>query len=114
VDSTAAAIGVQGLLRLGRLLGLDTEDGKKYWQAGLTSLRALLQEPYLSTDDDHQGLLLHSIYHQPNGWDNVPQGCKIAAGESSQWGDYHIRELALYVHRLISQEPYYTFFGCLK
>ena len=30
------------------------------------------------------------------------------------WGDYHIRELALTVQRLLENKPYYTFFGCLK
>jgi unsaturated chondroitin disaccharide hydrolase len=113
VDSTAAAIGAQGLLRLGQYLGLETEDGLKYWQAGLTSMQTLLSVPYLSEDPEHQGLLLHSIYHQPNGWDNVPEGQTIACGESSFWGDYHIREAALYLQRIINMEPYYTFFGCL-
>jgi len=113
VDSTAAAIGAQGLLRLGRYLGLDTDDGKRYWQAGLTSVRALLSEPYLSADSAHQGILLHSIYHEPNGWDHSPAGQKIACGESSQWGDYHMREVALYVTRLIEEKPYYAFYGCL-
>ncbi len=116
VDSTAAAIGAQGLLRLGRYLEGkgDAAAGKRYFQAGLTVLDRLLEEPYLSTSDDHQGLLLHSIYHQPNGWDTVPAGKKIAQGESSMWGDYHIRELALYTQRLAKNDPYYTFFGCLK
>ena len=45
--------------------------------------------PYLSTDAAHQGLLLHSVYHRPNGWDHVPAGAKVPRGESSQWGDYH-------------------------
>jgi unsaturated chondroitin disaccharide hydrolase len=110
VDSTAAAIGAQGLLRLGKYLG---EEGEKYWQAGLTVLNTLLNEPYLSTDSNHQGLLLHSIYHQPNGWDYVPEGSAIPYGESSMWGDYHLRELALYVGRVADQERYYTFFNCL-
>lgn len=113
VDSSAAAIGAQGLLRLGRYLGLETDEGKRYWQAGLTSVKTLLEEPYLSIDPDHQGLLLHSIYHEPNGWDHTPEGQKIACGESSQWGDYHIREVALYLTRVIEKKPYYTFFGCL-
>lgn len=113
IDSTAAAIGAQGLLRLGRYLGLDSEDGKRYWQAGLTSMKSMLSAPYLSEDENHQGLLLHSIYHQPNGWDNVPEGQKVACNESSQWGDYHIREAALYLQRIINDETYYTFFGCL-
>src|SRR5690606_34207135 len=76
VDSSAAAIGAQGLLRLGRVLGQDTPDGRRYWQAGLTTLRTLLGEPYLATARDHQGLLLHAIYHRPNGWDHVPPGRK--------------------------------------
>nr|MBI1232213.1 glycosyl hydrolase [Cytophagales bacterium] len=116
VDSSAAAIGAQGLLRLGKYLNEkgDTESGTKYWQAGLSVLKTLLQEPYLSTDPAHQGILLHSIYHQPNGWDNVPKGQTIACEESSMWGDYHARELALYVSRIISEEKYYTFFNCLS
>ena len=32
-------------------------------------------------------------------------------GESSQWGDYHAREAALYVQRLATNQPYLTFFG---
>ncbi len=116
VDASAAAIGSQGLLRLGRYLMRkgDTETGRKYWQTGLTVLNSLLDEPYLSTNEKHQGLLLHSIYHQPNGWDYVPEGSKIANGESSMWGDYHFREVALYVKKLINQEPYYTFYNCLE
>ena len=82
-------------------------------EAGLTVLQTLLQEPYLSTDPGHQGLLLHSVYHWPNGWDYVPEGSNIPRGESSRWGDYHLREAALYVQKLLRDEPYYTFFNCL-
>ena len=113
VDSSAAAIGAQGLLRLGNTLGRETDEGKRYWQAGLSTAKSLLSDRYLSEDPQHQGLLLHSIYHQPNGWDHVPEGQKIASGESSQWGDYHMREVALYLQRIVDNEPYYTFFGCL-
>ncbi|GAB3541565.1 glycosyl hydrolase [Spirosoma fluminis] len=116
VDSTAAAIGAQGLLRLGNYLTNkgDTEAGNRYWQAGLTVLNSLLDEPYLSTDPNHQGLLLHSIYHRPNGWDYVPEGSTIPYGESSMWGDYHIREVALYLQRIVNAQPYYAFFNCLQ
>ncbi|GAB3338067.1 glycoside hydrolase family 88 protein [Larkinella ripae] len=116
VDSSAAAIGAQGLLRLGRYLSEkgEQENGLRYWQAGLTVLDTLFQEPYLSTDPDHQGLLLHSIYHRPNGWDYVPEGSKIPYGESSMWGDYHAREAALYLQRVLNNEKYYTFFGALS
>jgi unsaturated chondroitin disaccharide hydrolase len=113
VDSSAAAIAAQGLLRLGRYLYNkgETDDGNRYKQAGLTVLNTIFDEPYLSTDQNHEGLLLHSIYHQPNGWDHVPAGSKIPCGESSMWGDYHIREAALYLQRIINNEPYYTFFN---
>ena len=113
VDSSAAAIAAQGLLRLGRYLQRrgDTRAGDKYWQAGLTVMNTILDEPYLSTDPMHQGLLLHSIYHRPNGWDYVPEGSKIPNGESGMWGDYHAREAALYLHRIINNETYYTFFN---
>ncbi len=113
VDASAAAIGAQGLVRLGCYLENkgDADDAKRYLQAGLTVLDTLLDEPYLSTDESHQGLLLHSVYHRPNGWDYIPKGHKIPCGESSMWGDYHYRELALYVQRLANNAPYYTFFG---
>src|SRR5579872_1571496 len=94
VDSSAAAIGAQGLLRLGHILKDD-----RYWQAGLTVCDSLFQEPYLSVDDNHQGLILHSVYHRPNGWD-------AGAGESSMWGDYHARELGLYLLRLAEGGAY--------
>jgi len=108
VDSSAAAIASQGLLRLGHYLG---SKGKRYWQAGLTVLHTLLAEPYLSTRANHHGLLLHSVYHRPNGWDYVPRGQKVPCGESSMWGDYHAREAALYIQRIAAREPYLTFWG---
>jgi hypothetical protein len=116
VDSSAAAIGAQGLLRLGHFLQLqgESEKGDRYWQAGLTVASRLLEAPYLSVDPAHQGLLLHSVYHRPNGWDHIPEGSKIPCNESSMWGDYHMRETALYLTRLISGKPYYTFFNGLK
>jgi hypothetical protein len=116
VDSSAAAIGSQGLLRLGRYLREkgDDEEGSIYWQTGLCVVNTLLDEPYLSTTANHQGLLLHSIYHRPNGWDYVPEGSKIPFGESSMWGDYHIREVCLYLQRIINNEKYYTYFNCTK
>ena len=114
VDSSAACIGAQGLLRTGHYLEKKGEkDGKQYWQAGLTVLNSLLDAPYLSEDPEHQGLILHSIYHRPNGWDHVPEGAKIPCGESSMWGDYHAREAALYLQKILKDEPYLTFFGGL-
>ncbi len=110
VDSSAAAIGAQGLLRLGRLLEQnDPRRANRYWQAGLTIMKTLLAEPYLGTSDDHEGLLLHSVYHRPRGWDHVGDGRSIPCGESSMWGDYHLLEVALYLKRLMNDGPYYAF-----
>ena len=111
VDSSAAAIAAQGLLRLGHHLG---KNGERYWQAGLTILDTLFDESYLSTRAKHQGLILHSVYHRPNGWDYIPPNRKVPCGESSMWGDYHAREVALYVQRIMDRGPYLTFYGGIK
>lgn len=137
VDASAAAIAAQGLLRLGRWLasrsvpdssrgpvalaatgslpagpgGGSGVDGQRYRQAGLTVAARLLTPAYLSEDPGHHGLLLHSIYHRPNGWDHVPDGRQVPSGESSMWGDYHLRELGLYLQREATGGPYLTFFG---
>ena len=114
VDSSAACIAAQGLLRMGKYLEKKNEsDSKKYWHAGLTICNTLLNEPYLSTDKSHEGLILHSVYHRPNGWDHIPKGRKIPCGESSMWGDYHARELMLYVTKLLKKERYFTFYNVL-
>jgi hypothetical protein len=103
VDSSAAAIGCQGLVRLGRYLtsadrsAAEQAGGRRFFQAGLTVLRTLLGAPYLSDELQHQGLLLHSVYHRPRGWDHIPEGRRIPCGEACLWGDYHLREAALYV-----------------
>ena len=112
VDSSAAAIAAQGLVRLGNCLAEAgrLDKGKIYLQAGLTVSASLFQEPYLSVNPNHQGLILHSVYHRPNGWDHIPSGRKIPCGESTMWGDYHERELALQLRRIAKNEPYYTFF----
>ena len=115
VDSSAAAITAQGLMRLGRFLNHqgDIEKGQRYIQAGLTIAATLFQAPYLSTDPNHQGLILHSIYHRPNGWDHMPAGMRVPCGESSMWGDYHARELALLILRMAKGQPHYDFFTAI-
>jgi len=120
VDSSAAAIAAQGMLRLGLWLAAagDPLSGK-YLTAGARIARTLMADPYLSADPNHEGLLLHAVYHYPNGWDAAPAteaaparagvappktgapGAKgIPHGESCMWGDYHLLELALYLERL--------------
>jgi hypothetical protein len=112
VDSSAAVIAAQGLLRLGYFLCQkgQTDQGKKYYQAGLTIADHTFSEPYLSRNPDHQGLILHSIYHRPNNWDYIPKGRKNPCGESSMWGDYHARELALYIKKQADNKPYLKFY----
>lgn len=124
VDSSAAAISAQGLWRLGGYLideaqrlstgaTLDIDGmgrrhhtaaelvsrGETYRSAALVTAHSLFDEPYLSTDAHHQGILLHSIYHQPNRWDYVQSGQRVANGESCMWGDYHLLELAVMLQR---------------
>jgi len=121
VDSSAAAIAAQGLLRLGDWLneaagrgGSSPEPegpGTRYVEAGLVTARTLMAPPYLSRNTDHEGLLLHSIYHRPNAWDNVLEGKKIPSGESCMWGDYHLLELAALLARRIGKRPSLRFFN---
>ncbi len=123
VDSSAAAITAQGLLRIGRYLDdeaarlsereLDLdgrgplrhaeaairERGRRYRAAALVTAYTLFAEPYLSIADGHQGVLLHAIYHHPNGWDFVHDRQRIPNGESCMWGDYHLLELATMMQR---------------
>lgn len=114
VDSSAACITAQGLIRIGNWLkSTDPDRAKTYRQAGIQLANVLFSEPYLSTKESHQGLILHSIYHKPNGWDYVPEKGKVAHGESSMWGDYHARELALLIQRISKNEPYYTYLNCV-
>jgi hypothetical protein len=113
VDSSAAAIGAQGLVRLGRYLTQrgQSSDGMRYFQAGLTVLQTLLSDTYTPADTHHQGLLLHTIYHRPRNWDATPAGASIPSGEACMWGDYHLMELALLVQRMAKNQPYLQFFA---
>jgi unsaturated chondroitin disaccharide hydrolase len=115
VDSSAACIAAQGLLRIGNYLRAShPEKSKKYLEAGYQIAKVLFQEPYLSTDPEHQGLILHSIYHRPNGWDYIPEKGKVPYGESCMWGDYHARELALLIQRNLQKEKYYSFINSIE
>lgn len=109
VDSSAAAIGAQGLIRLGVTLNDDT-----YLQAGLSSSKTLFSPRYTSQDATHEGLLLHSIYHRPNDWDGYTKGQKIPNNEACMWGDYHLRELAILIQSLDPSKKYYQYFNCLS
>lgn len=112
LDSSAASICAQGLIRLGNYLNAkgDKTAGRRYRSAGLTTAAALLEEPYLSTSPRHQGITLHAIYHRPNNWDFIPKGRKQPCGESAMWGDYHTMELVHLIQREADDGPYPTFF----
>jgi hypothetical protein len=112
VDSSAAAIAAQGLIRLGLyyISKKQSAKGNRYLSVGLTTAKSLFQDPYLSFDPSHQGLLLHSVYHRPNNWDHIPKGQKVPNGEACMWGDYHLMELALLISRIGKKETYYQFF----
>ena len=88
----------------------DEAKGTRYRAAAFTIARALLEEPYLAVDPQHQGITLHAIYHRPNGWDYVPQGRKIPCGEAAMWGDYHTMELMNLIKREAENAPYPLFF----
>ncbi len=116
VDSSAAVIACQGLLRLGHHFEISNqhEKARKYLQAGFTISKTIFSEPYLAEDPQHQGMILHSIYHYPNSWDYQPEKDKVPYGESSLWGDYHARELAVYLENLFTSGNYYTFYNYIK
>lgn len=112
VDSSSAAIAAQGLLRLGRYLDRRGDPaGARYTAAGITALRTVLGDPYLSADPQHQGLLLHAVYHRPRGWDLAPDLDGVPRGEAVMWGDFHLVEAALLAQRMLDGGPDYCFFG---
>ena len=113
LDSSAAAISAQGYLRLGNYYAGQGDQAKasRYRAAALKIAQALLEEPYMSTDPKHQGITLHAIYHQPNGWDYTPPNRKIPCGESAMWGDYHTMELVNLIKRDAEGKSYPVFFA---
>jgi len=111
VDSSAACIAGQGLIRLGKYLERNERRlSEKYMNAGLKVAYSLFNDPYLSTEPEHEGLILHSVYHRPNNWDMTHPDQKVPNRESSMWGDYHARELGLLLEKIIHQDSYFTFF----
>jgi hypothetical protein len=98
-----------GLLRLGLYLnGRGKRSRASLHSAGLTVTKHVLAEPYLHLMSHRDSL--HSVYHRPNGWDHVPAGKKIPCGESTMWGDYHAREVALMVMRMADGKTVPLFF----
>lgn len=78
-DSSAAAIGVCGLLELGKHLPEDDENRDCYRNAALNILTSLVNYYSVKDSDYSNGLLLHAVYNKPKG-EGVDECCI--------WGDY--------------------------
>jgi hypothetical protein len=74
----------RGAAPLGRWLSQRGGDGGRHAGRSHRARHALRCERSVpSASADHQGLMLHSVYHRPNGWDHVPAGARTPRGESS-------------------------------
>ena len=96
-----------GLLRLGRICKDDATG-----RPDSRSANTLFDEPYLSTDPTHQGLILHAVYHRPNGWDTIPGG-----QQSTRRRIVHVGRLSrnrirrCIVQRVAENKPYLQFWS---
>ena len=89
-DSSAAAIAVCGLLELARSLPITDGRRATYERAAATMLRELSERYLAPLDNQHNGLLMHAVYHMPNG---------VGVDESCIWGDYFYLESLMRVSR---------------
>ena len=115
VDSSAAAIAAQGLLRLGRwLTARGDADGDRYTAAGLTTLRTVLSAavPRHRTKTTRACCCTASTTGRAAGTSRRTRG--VPRGEAVMWGDYHLVEAALLAQRLLDGGPYLAFFGRLS
>ena len=114
VDSSAAAIAAQGLLRLGHFLDARGDDGcVATRRPGLRVARHAVrrERPVPEPGPGASGTAAPFGLSLAERLGPRPAGRAMPRGESSQWGDYHAREVALYVKRLAEGEPYLAFFG---
>ena len=106
VDSSAAAIAAQGLLRLGPLPEERALLAGGADRARHAARRAVSERRSEASRADPAQRLSPA---QRLGL--RPHGRSVPCGESSMWGDYHAREAALYVQRIAENKPYLTFWG---
>jgi unsaturated chondroitin disaccharide hydrolase len=115
VDSSAACIAAQGFLRIGNYFDLPVrKNPKNTWKQDIKLLTFCFRNPIFQLTLNTKALILHSIYHRPNGWDYTPEKGKVPYGESCMWGDYHARELALLIQRKHQNEKYYSFINSIE
>lgn len=82
-ESSAAAIAASGLLDLSQVTQ-DPARRLQYREYALQILDTLTTPEFLSQSvPDWEGILLHGIYHQPQG---------VGVDESTMWGDYFFLE----------------------
>ena len=116
VDSSAAAIACQGPPALWKLAACGAKsvanprgtaaqyDGalrRSATERGLGVLSRLLEEPYLSVGTSTRDCSCIRCITGPTAG-ITSRRAAVPCGESSMWGDYHLREAALHAQRLIS------------
>lgn len=85
-DSSSAAIAACGLLELADLIKrIYPKESKKYFDLAVEMMISLIDH-YAVTDDQADGLILHSVYAKPHN---------KGVDECSTWGDYYYLEALL-------------------
>lgn len=82
LDTSAAAIGASGLLRLCRLLH-DPVKGHYYWSTAILILRTLCEKHLAKKDKKWEGILKGGVYHLHK---------ELGVDESVMWGEYFFVE----------------------
>ena len=112
VDSSAAAIAAQGLLRLGACSAARGADGERYTQAGLHGARHAVRRAVPERRPRAPGpaaALGVSPAERLGPRAARPRRCRAASRACG--ATTTLREAALYVKRLAEDAPYLTFFG---
>ncbi|MBM3725595.1 MAG: glucuronyl hydrolase [Acidobacteria bacterium] len=82
VDTSAAAIGAAGLLRLSRLVQ-DPVKGHFYWASGHRIMRSLCESHLAKGNPNWEGILTGGVYHIHK---------KLGVNESVMWGEHFFVE----------------------
>lgn len=82
-DSSAAAIAIDGILKLVKVLPPEDEDRQRYLKDAITTLEQLMSSEYLATVDNSMSILLQGCYHHFESITPTP-----AYDNGLIWGDY--------------------------